>query len=99
MIGRGALGNPFLFTEMIAALENRPFTPPTVEEKLSVALEHARRLAKTKGERVGIAESRKHMAWYCKGIRGAATARDALMRANTLADVTAIFERMREEEL
>ena len=98
MVGRGALGNPYLFEAIKAHLEHRPFTPPTVREKLTLAKEHALRLAEMKGERVGIAESRKHMAWYCKGLRGAAGARDAMMRAETVTDVTAIFERLLKEE-
>lgn len=91
MIGRGALGNPFLFEEIIAALEKRPYTPPTVSERLAAALAHATALVAQKGERIGIAEARKHLAWYTKGIRGAATARDTLMRAESIDEVSAIL--------
>ena len=44
-----------------------------------------------KGERIGIPEARKHMVWYCKGLRGAATARGALMQAETLEGMKAVF--------
>ncbi len=68
MIARGAQGNPWIFSEIRHALSGLPYTPPTLEERLAVALEHAESLVKLKGERVGIAESRKHMA--CGGGKG-----------------------------
>ncbi len=95
MVARGALGNPFLFSEIRAMLENTAFTPPTVAEKLEMALEHATAMVAAKGERQGIAEARKHMAWYCKGLHGAAEARDALMHAESIADIRAVFNRLR----
>lgn len=91
MIARGAQGNPWIFSEVSAALEGRPYTPPTLTERLSIALEHAEDIVHEKGERIGIAESRKHMAWYLHGIRGAATARNAVMTATTLDGLRAIF--------
>lgn len=91
MIARGAQGNPWIFSEVSAALEGRPYTPPTLTERLSIALEHAEDIVREKGERIGIAESRKHMAWYLHGIRGAATARNAVMTATTLDGLRAIF--------
>jgi nifR3 family TIM-barrel protein len=98
MIARGALGNPFLFAECAALLEGRPYVAPTAEERLAVALEHARDLMRRKGERIGAAEARKHMAWYSKGLRGSATARDTLMHANSIEEIKAVFDRLLEEE-
>ncbi len=98
MIARGALGNPFLFAEILASLEGTPYTPPAVSERLTLALEHAAALAEEKGERIGIAEARKHLAWYTKGMRGAATARDALMRAESLDEVREILTALIEKE-
>ncbi|MBQ9802120.1 MAG: tRNA dihydrouridine synthase DusB [Clostridia bacterium] len=99
MVARGALGNPFLFTEINAALAGTPYTPPTAAERLSTALAHATDMVRQKGERIGIAEARKHMAWYCKGMRGAAAARDRLMHAESLADFSGVFETiLRQEE-
>lgn len=92
MVARGAQGNPWIFSELIAAMEGREYTPPTLTERLAVALEHAEALILQKGERAGIAESRKHMAWYLHGVRGAAGARDEVMRAETLDEVKAVFE-------
>jgi nifR3 family TIM-barrel protein len=98
MIARGAQGNPWIFSEVSAALEGRPYTPPTLTERLSIALEHAEDIVLEKGERIGIAESRKHMAWYLHGIRGAATARNAVMTASTLSDLRSIFSGLMQTE-
>lgn len=98
MIARGALGNPFLFTETVARLEGRDYTPPTAAARLELALAHAADMVARKGERVGIPEARKHMAWYCKGLRGAAAARGSLMHAESLAKIAAIFDMLIKEE-
>ncbi len=99
MIARGAMGNPFLFAEIVAADQNEPYTPPTDRERLDVALMHAADMVKRKGQRVGLAEARKHMLSYCKGIRGASAARDALTHAESLAAIAAVFERLLEGRL
>ncbi len=72
MIGRASLGNPFVFREIAAYLAGRACPPPTLREKLSVASRHIRALVALKGEHIGILEARKHLAWYLKGVRGAA---------------------------
>ena len=97
MIGRGAKGNPWIFAELVADAEGREYTPPTTEERFAVALEHARGLVAEKGERVGIAESRKNMAWYLHGVRGAAAARNAVMTANTLEEIETLFKHLAGE--
>ena len=98
MIARGALGNPFLFDEIISALEGRQYTPPTPAERMAEALWHARDMVEKKGVRIGLAEARKHMAWYCKGLRGAAAARDALMRAEDLDKIATVFDTLITQE-
>lgn len=99
MVARGAQGNPWIFDELLCAMEGRPYTPPTLHERFSVATEHAEALVREKGERAGIAESRKHMAWYLHGVRGAAAARDEIMQAQTLDEVRMIFEKMENTQL
>ena len=91
MIARGAQGNPWIFAEIRSAMEGLPYTPPTLHERLEVALEHAAMIVAEKGERVGIAESRKHMAWYLHGVRGAAAARGELMRCESIGQIREIF--------
>ena len=94
MIARGAQGNPWIFSEIRAAMDGVAYTPPTTEERLRVAMEHAKLLVSEKGEEIGIAESRKHMAWYLHGMRGAAAARGEVMRARTLDELCMIFENL-----
>lgn len=96
MIGRGARGNPWIFSEILCRMEGKPFTPPTLEERLSVAYEHASFLVEERGERLGIPEARKHMAWYLSGVRGAASARKAIMEAKTLGEFEQIFSNLRD---
>ena len=96
MVARGAMGNPFLFTEIIARLKGQDYTQPTPRERLDAALAHAADMAARKGERVGLSEARKHMLWYCKGLRGAAGAREALSHIETLDDIRAIFDTLLE---
>ena len=98
MIARGALGNPFLFAALTALLTNIPYTPPTVHGRLSKALAHAADMVEKKGVRIGIPEARKHMAWYCHGLRGAAAARGALMHAESLEDFQKILTGLAENE-
>ena len=96
MIARGAQGNPWIFDEILHAMEGIPYTPPTVTERLAIAEEHARWLVEEKGERVGIAESRKHMAWYLHGMRGASVARCEVMKACTLDEMQTVLRKMKE---
>jgi len=97
MIARGAQGNPWIFSELRALLEGRDYQPPTVAERLAVALEHAEALVAEKGARTGIAEARKHMAWYTHGIRGSASARGRLMTVNSLEEIREILRELERE--
>ncbi|WIV13076.1 tRNA dihydrouridine synthase DusB [Proteiniborus sp. MB09-C3] len=84
MIGRGSRGNPWLFKRTVALLENGTHIPlPLPSERLDVCLEHLRALCKLKGDRIGIKEMRKHIAWYIKGMRDSAEVKNKI---NTIAD-------------
>lgn len=75
MIGRGALGNPWIFSRTEAFLKGGIIAEPTLEERLGVMLRHIKLLCELKGERIAMREARKHAAWYMKGMRGAASFR------------------------
>ncbi len=96
MIARGAQGNPWIFEEIRCALDGTLYVPPTANERLALAMEHAEGIVKEKGERVGVPESRKHVAWYIHGMRGAAAARNRVMTACTLDEVKSILTELRE---
>lgn len=76
MVGRGALGRPWLFAQINAWLGHQRIIPdPPVSERMRIMLEHVQKICDYKGDRVGMREARKHAAWYMKGIRGAAAMR------------------------
>ena len=76
MVGRGALGRPWVFSQINAYLDHEVILPaPPVVERMRVMLKHIEALCEYKGERVGIREARKHTAWYTKGLHGAANYR------------------------
>ena len=94
MIARGAMGNPWIFSEIRAALEGKEYTPPPASERFEVALTQVQEMIAEKGERVGIAEAKKHLAWYCHGMEGAAAARGRLMQAASYDELAAILREM-----
>lgn len=76
MIGRGALGNPWLFSQVNAIMRGEKIpASPSIDERLAVLREEIELLLKDKGEHVGFREARKHVAWYMTGLRGAAQLR------------------------
>ena len=74
-VGRGAMGNPWLFEELAAMMEGREYRYPSVCEKLELAKQHLELLIKDKGEFIGIREGRRQISYYIAGIPGAAEAR------------------------
>lgn len=96
MIARGALGNPWLFSEIRAHLEGSSFTPPSLPERMETALSQIRFMVEEKGERVAVAEARKHLSWYIKGVEGAAAARAAINTAASLSEMTEIIRAIAE---
>lgn len=89
MMGRGAVGNPFIFEEIRARLEGVPFTPPSLEERISTAIRQLEYAVCDKGEAVAVPEARKQSALYLKGFRGAAALRAQINRATTLDEARA----------
>ncbi|MBQ3523923.1 MAG: tRNA dihydrouridine synthase DusB [Clostridia bacterium] len=79
MIGRGALGCPWVFSQINAYLEHGRVLPtPPVSERMRVMIKHIEKLCEYKGDYVGMREARKHAGWYTKGLHGAAKYRQEL---------------------
>lgn len=97
MVARGAYGNPWIFKEITSALEGKEYTAPSLSERISTAKEHLNMLIADKGEYTGIREARKHLAWYIKGMRGAAPARVEINAAETYEGVLEILDRLERE--
>lgn len=76
MIGRGALGNPWVFSKINAYLDEcRVLPDPTVMQKMTVMLKHIKKIIEYKGEYTGMREARHHAAYYTKGMRSGAKLR------------------------
>ena len=97
MIGRGAMGNPWIFTELKATLEHRAYVAPSFSERMAVAVEHLDGMILHKGERVGLAEAKKHMAWYLTGVHGAAATRAAIMTVASSEELLALLMQFQSE--
>lgn len=91
-IGRGAVGNPFIFAEIRAALESGAYLEPTLEEKVRVALWQLRLAIEDKGEAKAVPESRKQIASYLHSFKGAARIRVKINQALTYREIEEIFE-------
>lgn len=87
MVSRGAMGNPFIFRELIAMYEGVDYKKPTHDEITSLIMEHARRLIAHKGEYIGVREMRKHVSWYTKGMENAAKVRNEINAIESLEEV------------
>ena len=95
MVGRGALGAPWLFSQINAYLENGIILPePEIEERMNVMIKHIQKLCEYKGDYVGMREARKHAAWYIKGIRGAASLRQEIGSLETIDQLKGIAQKV-----
>ncbi|MGO1581224.1 MAG: tRNA dihydrouridine synthase DusB [Peptoniphilaceae bacterium] len=86
-IGRGAIGNPYIFDEIYKKSLGLDYKKPTDRERINMALYHLRLNCFYKGEKFGILEMRKHFVGYFKGIRKSKELRDRINRINTLKEV------------
>lgn len=93
MLGRGALGNPWLIAQIRDLMEGRQAqTLPDPAERLRFAIVHYRAMLDELGEARAVPQMRKHVALYLKGVSGAAQLRERLMRLERSADAIALIE-------
>ncbi len=93
MIGRGALGNPWMLYRTIQYLESGKLPgEPTPREKMKVAILHLDRLIAIRNEAVAVREMRKHLAWYLKGLPGGARVKDVIMEETGRDRLVAILD-------
>jgi nifR3 family TIM-barrel protein len=92
MIGRAALGNPWMIYRTVKYLETGELiSEPSAREKIDVCILHLDRLIDLKNENIGVREMRKHAAWYLKGIKGNAVVRNAINECVTRAELVALL--------
>lgn len=95
MIGRGALGNPWIFRELDAAYRGESIPErPGVNERVDMMIRHIDMLSELKGEGTAVKEFRKFIGWYTKGIRGASNLR---RKANDITDIGVMKDTLRRE--
>ena len=84
MVGRGADGNPWLFTQLAAVLSGRELpAAPSLDERLNLAAEHLQMLVDYKGEYISVKEMRRHISAYLKGLPHAAEFRSRFHKVDT----------------
>lgn len=92
MIGRGALGNPWIFKEINAYFAGKEFKRPSKEEIYNMIVDQYERLLKLKGERLALLEMRSHVGWYLKGMQGSAQIKNKANQALSFEEVKKILK-------
>lgn len=93
MIGRGAIGNPWIFREIIYFLETgNMLDKPSNGEKLAIIKEHLSLLVDKKGEEVAVKEFRKHLAYYTKGLKDSSEFRNAVNKLDSKMEVLQLLD-------
>lgn len=93
IVGRAAQGNPWLFGEIRAALSGECWMPPTATARVEMAFRHFDLETQLYGDRKGLLEMRKHIAWYVAGLPGASKFRETI---NTMVGAEAVKDALRE---
>lgn len=95
MVGRGALGAPWVFSQINEYFKSGNIIPePPIEERMSIMIRHIEKLCEYKGKYVGMREARKHSGWYIKGIRGAAALRQEIGSLENMNQLKSIAEKV-----
>jgi len=96
-IGRGALGNPWLYAGIRSCLAGHTPQAPSFEEKKRIALEHIRLEIQYEGEKMGVLQSRRIAGWYFKGCPNAAQLREKVNRVRSLKEMLDLIENFNAE--
>ncbi|MBN1577452.1 MAG: tRNA dihydrouridine synthase DusB [Chitinispirillaceae bacterium] len=91
MIGRGTYGNPWIFSQVKAALRGEPVCRPGVAQRRAMALRHIMLHRDRYGERRAAKEMKKHVSWYIKGMAGASSWRDRIFRSSSTGELEAVI--------
>ncbi len=93
MIGRAAMGNPFIFQQINHYLKTGELLEnPSIKEKIKMARLHAQLMKEQFGEERGAKMMRRYLGWYIKGFRGASELRPLLLEVNRIEDIDKVFE-------
>jgi len=93
MVGRAALGNPWVIKQMVAYVENGVLLKdPSIDDKIDQCLNHAKRLLIVEGERNAIRQMRGHAPWYMKGLKSASQMKNYLSKIETYQELETALE-------
>lgn len=95
MVGRAALGAPWIFSQINTYLETGEIlAEPIIEEKMQIMLTHIEKLCEYKGDYIGMREARKHASWYIKGMRGAASMRQEIGKLENMSQLRDLTQKV-----
>ena len=98
MVGRGALGAPWIFNQINEYLEKGTYPPaPSVKDRMEIMLGHANRICKLRGDKIGMCEIRKHALWYTKGLKGSAKLRKELSTVQSMDELYTLSQKIAAE--
>ena len=97
MIGRGALGNPWLFRQIKEAAAGKTIHTVTCQERHDMIIRHYQMMLECKPEPIAVREMRKHIGWYIKGIRGASRFRAEINRCGNAKKAMELTDFLFEE--
>jgi tRNA-dihydrouridine synthase B len=98
LIGRGAMGNPWIFSRGKAAVSGQDIPPlPPISKRVDVALRQFELALKMKGEHIACLEARKHYNWYLKGVPYSGYFREQITKITVMDDIYRITRQIKEE--
>jgi len=98
MIGRGAIGNPWIFKNSLLYLSGKPYFLPTKEERIDISIIHLNKLKENKNERFAILEFRTHISYYLKGLKNTSELKNKLYKLDSIDDIIELLKEFRGEE-
>lgn len=99
MIGRGAYGNPWIFSQIKSVFLGKSVSPISAQDKLDMAIRHSLEFSREYGEHCALKEMKRHIAWYIKGMQGASQYRDHIFRAQSLEKLLNYISSLREDAM
>lgn len=97
MIGRGAFGRPWLFSQINDYFTTGEYSSePSPSERMEIMLYHAEEICKVRGEKLGMCEVRKHALWYTKGLKGSAKLRNEFSTVKTFEELRMLSQKVIE---
>ena len=98
MIGRGARGNPWIFSQVSRYLKDKTvLAPPATKEICDMILRHAKMLIEAKGEYTGIREMRKHFAWYLRGVPHSGFYKEQISNISAFSDIERLAKEIKRD--